>query len=234
MSKSEPVIKPVSKLGPFLSHKSVPQTDSVIVLGAGPSLTSNLQQILDYKKEHNSIVVAASRNYPVFAEYTLFVDHVHYQKQIGSIRSPNIIMTSWCQDSVGTEKNDFNFLVVKALSRPEVYYVDKLEMNKKGTFVHGLGNSGLTTIVSSVFFRPKHVLLAGLDGPDGTYGYSVKFDGTRSGYNKKKQKRLRTKEAYMKSNVLWSFLREREIEIRCVPDCPLWGVDKKKREIVDI
>jgi len=212
------------------NQKNVEQSDSVVVMGAGPSLQHNLDKIKDYIAENDSLVVAAGRQFPIEADYTLFVDEAQYNSYRKQVRSPHVILPIYHRSLVKT-KHDYLF--TNCTLRPKVYYVKRIRVTEDGEFQHGIGSSGFSAIITSVFFRPKKLLIVGIDGPTKIKKdyYSVKFNGERNKYRRGKKKYWEDKIKFVKSDKMWKFLRKYNVSVESFQSDRVWGVDKKERNI---
>ncbi len=215
---------------PKLSFDTVSDSN-VVILGAGPSINSNLETIKKFRDENDAVVIGASRKYPVHVDYTLFVDEVQYSKFIEKLDSPHVIVPKWCPVK-SSHRRKHKYLLLPAPQFPVVYDIPKITMNKENSFDHGLGNSGFASILISPFFRPQKLLIVGFDGPAKNYKEQIKFDGTKGKYSKGKQKRLKSvKQPFVQSKVMWSYLQGYNIEVFSVDNDAVWGLNKDKNNV---
>jgi hypothetical protein len=145
---------------------SMQQSQSVVVLAAGPSLNRNLPMVKTYAKKKESIVIACNYNFDLKADYAMFIGRGIYGSQNKNIEAPNFITTSRI-----VPQNEKHHYIIHSLTEDlrsgiMPYYLEQnISVDEQGVFAHHLSNCGFTALLAAHFFQPQEILIAGLDGP---------------------------------------------------------------------
>ena len=206
-----------------VSYDIFKPVDSVIIMAAGPSISSNFDGIRRFQAENpDHVVLACNYDFPIDAEYPVFIDNGRYRRFIDSIRSPNIIIAPyfgpWLKKKHFTADRTFYKLKWNADVQP--YDVSGILVNKDGSTGHKLGNCGMTCLYLAHMFRPTKVLVAGLDGPQPDNKTVKHFNNITRTWTKKDIDRVDPKKKYLRKLV--KFLRARGAETYTFSNCPFW------------
>ena len=230
------------------NYQTAPKSDSIVVLGGGPSTGANKDKINYYIENNNSIVISINYAYPGIkkSDYTYFGNWIQFLKLYNTIVSPNVIVSYFLQKKVKMRlQKDFYIFWQNAFKKHKFYKIGrgdgkksmkkkKWTINKKGSLKFLPSPSGFAGIVISTLFLPKRILIAGMDGPNNPVKgesltkprFSISRQAWRNvayrSYDHYKQKRNTLK------NLVLPLVFKRNISIDCFGDSPLWGLDKKK------
>ena len=225
-----------------LKYKEVPQSDSVVVLAAGLSALLDKKIINDYVSEHDSIVISANHDYTFIKkiDYTYFGDPHIFLKNFYLTRGI-ILLSVKIVDSIGKSfwncyrKKDSCYEVFTR-RKPHGNCMSKWTISEDGTFPsYKYSSTGFAAACISLLFRPKEVLLSGLDGPEFTDNRRKKERLIKKMFNgdTKKYKTFRESQDKRKclEHKVIPLLKEKDVDIKCVPSSKLYGIDKKKHDI---
>ena len=73
---------------------NINQLNSIVVIGAGPSLNDYIDKINNYITANDAVVIGSNYNYPIASDFTLFTGPGTFKHSMANINSPNIIITS--------------------------------------------------------------------------------------------------------------------------------------------
>ena len=217
------------------NYKAVKRANSVVVLGAGPSLTTNIGKIKRYIIQNNSIVISSNYNFAdlgLNAHYTYVTDEEKLMVNARKIDTPLIVAAAIINYKTLRFLRAFRKrtgLPVYKMGRhggPHVYDGKGLIfMDSTGAFVNkSLGIAGLGAIVSAIVFKPKKMLIVGIDDPTPGKDFKIMYDGKRVNYTKKKKC---TKVVnYFASRVVPT-LRAKKIVVDTFADVNFFGLSKK-------
>ena len=232
-----------------LRYELVESSESVVVLAGGMSVLLDKNKINNYIFKNNSIVISANHSYDFIdkIDYTFFGDPDVFLSKYTSIRGTPIISVR-VKDRLKDRINNmfWNRFIKKKKVCFEVFTrgkkhgnkMKKWKINKDGTFpTLKYSSTGFAAMCISLLFRPKEVLVAGLDGPEfdtpkEKRGSKLpKFD-----FNGRMKKYKSVRDSIEKKNVLEfkviPLLQSKNVNIVCVPSSKLYGIDKKKYNIV--
>lgn len=208
---------------------SLPQVDTVVILGAGPSLNEYIDTINDIK---DKVIIGSNYNFPISSDFTLFTGPGTFKHSVREITSPNIIISQLVlsrRKRIIDSMTEKQFYVMQNIESKKVYYKEiEIKISKEGVFGHSFANSGFTSILVSHFFRPKKVILTGFDGPD------LRSDGYyQTHFNGKDRKWSDPAHGIMKSDfalrqnflrLILEFLRGKNIDIQILGE--FWGINR--------
>lgn len=219
--------------------------DSVIVLGAGPSLNKNLPLIKNYiANKDKTIILACNYNYSLESNFTVFIDRLVFISNIEIIQNKNIIITNRiynykkCRQLI--DKTNRNFYLIDTNENISICKFDKtttsFELNKiivdeNGKVGHNLGNAGQTALFAAHYFKPKKIIALGFDGMD--KNKQKKFDGREMTLNEKNRKTIKYKVDYMQNRLI-PFLKEKSIEIFAFDNDRFWGIKRDSIKTISI
>jgi hypothetical protein len=236
------------------NYETIPQRDNVVILCAGPSIMECKDKIIDYIKINNSIVMSANYNYEKYgikSDYTYITDQIKLYENASKINSHLIIPAKMKtgrenrkQVEIILKKFDdkvfhmidklfnlkYDVYMVGEKHEKEVYKIKKglINISQKGNILHRrLGSAGQGSILLSVIFKPKKILVVGFDGPilDGTYVSKELFDGKKVKYGDKNKYNDSVK--YIASILIPSVLNQ-GIVIETFENVRLYGLNKRK------
>ena len=228
------------------------KSDSVVILCAGPSLFSNKEKIVNYIKKNGSIVFSANYNYEEFgikSDYTYITDQYKLIENLSKINSdlivPVCMKTDCDKHTLKRHLKDHGGIVKNLLrekfdfSKYKLYRVGKknkisvygemgtLRMLSNGEFPYSrLGSAGQGSIMSSLVYRPKRMLIVGLDGA-GKNGKSFSkklYNGEVVKYDRDKSVRITQ---YIEKKLI-PFIKSRGVTIETFDDVLFNGIDKKR------
>lgn len=218
------------------NYSSIKSRDSVVVLGAGPSLTSNIKNIKKYIVKNNSVVISANYNFislGIKTDYTYITDKEKLIKNIHTIRSPIVVPVSIffdkrCANVIRDFHNRLKFAVYKVGEKNTLSVYDcsgGLLLDSHGEFHHcGLGIAGLGALAISLVFQPKKILIVGIDDPKPGKDYKTMYDGKKVFYGK--DRKCKKVIRYFTCNILPT-LRKKNITVDTYEDVGFFGLDKK-------
>lgn len=219
-------------------YNHIAQCDTVIVLGGGPSTRKNIKSINSFIANNNCIVLGANYSYDFISrmDYTYFGDWRRFRDRFKDVRS-NVIVAVTLVDRFSPVfwdevRKDRKCYEVFTRGRKHGQNAKRWKITREGLFPHGkISPSGFAVAVLSAVFRPKKVILFGLDGPIVTNKNMLKkkrFDGVIKEYGTKKK--FRTRQRYLSRFVL-PFLHGQDIDVYCPRNSPFWRLNKKKKKI---
>lgn len=147
----------------FASYENMTKSESVIIIGAGPSLEKVMPKLIKWKNENNPIVIGAHYGYKIKPKYTVFTTPNKFLRAQGKIPGRYI---------VGPRIKDKN------IKRKWRHKVLRMNVHRCGfedwdnsDFITKDGKipqncNGFQAIILSVFCNPSRILLAGFDGFD--------------------------------------------------------------------
>ena len=253
-------------------YANIEQKDSVVVLGAGPSLAKNADKIRDYVRDNGSVIIGANHNFEsigICSDYTLISDNYVLAKTDFSSLNSHVVMPVKTVGRMSTRKDavlrktgfsyeDTIAKLRKHSKRFNTYQVgtpgtkgvfathwklhwkeaylsgmyDKDKSNKHLKIKDGrllykyFGIAGIATFLVSVVFRPKKILVVGIDGvEEGVYQKEM-FDGTVKRFKKSVLKRA--KDTCVMERLIIPSMHRMGIGIETYEDVRLHGLDKKK------
>lgn len=238
-----------------LKFSNMKKADSVVIVCAGPSLSTYKKEVVNYIKENHSLVISANYNHAAFgikSDYTYITDQNKLIENISLIESnlviPAKMKTDYNLDKIKKVMNRYKgvkfFISHKFFNKPySVYkiggaehntvYSDSLpiKMNKNGEFRYRrLGSAGQGSVLLSVLCRPKKILIVGLDGPLNIRDKEISkelYDGSKIAYDKDKFYRIAN---FIESKMI-PFIASRNIVIETFNDVNFYGIDKSKMGI---
>jgi len=218
------------------NYKTIKKSNNIVILGAGPSLSSNIDNIKQYIVRNKSIVIGSNYNFVdlgLNANYTYITDEEKLLTNISKINCPVIIASAILNQRTYRSLRAFRSrtrLPVYKIGRhgaPHVYEEDGLiNIDPEGCFRYrSLGIAGLGALVSSIIFKPQRVLVVGIDDPTPGKDHKIMYDGTKVRYtkNKKCQKVIR----YFSNRIVPTF-RHKKIIIDTFSDVNFFGLSKRK------
>jgi len=238
-----------------LSFETVPQIDTIMCLGAGPSLKDNLSYI---KKMKNIVTIgcmpSTGFHYSDVYDYEFKLDYIllrtKYLKKFCS--NPNnhdkpikIAKNFILGDAINQRMsklsniykyiNKYNNFFWKPIEyRPQTeepveWMTEKIVINDAGIINHNPHDSGLVCVLLSVFFKPKRVIMAGIDGftnfsQNAEQCQIPHFDLSGKIYNKNAIKTMINHRRLSIPKII-NFLQEHGIEVYIFPNTALWGLN---------
>jgi len=204
-----------------ISYNTVKPSDHAIVLGAGPSVKTNLEAIKEYYYKYKPVVISANYSHNIPVNYTLFVDKRKYKEQKYNVENKIVVgrKIEWKNDKDLYPK----IMPIKHSPWPSYLKTKKIVIHSNGKINHEVGNAGFASMLISAFFKPHKILAAGFDGPD-THNKFQHFNGHITKFSKVKTKLVPNRN-FLK--LLISFLRKKEIEITVFENDNFWKLDKK-------
>ena len=120
-----------------ICFENVKKSSHVIVLGAGPSVKTNIKCIRKWKEQHNAVVFAANYKFDIVADYTVFVSSKIFREQRYKADG-NLIVTSdvYSKYWKGDKRLSRRVLSCKT-SKHKPWYKpkpDRVEIKPKGLF----------------------------------------------------------------------------------------------------
>lgn len=227
------------------NYDNAMQSDSAVVLYAGPSVSKNCDRINKYIKENNSIVIGSNYNYEnigLISRYTYMANDFKLIENITKINNDVIVPGRIFSGEIDP-KITRKFIRRHISSGFSVYMTGKpkdkttysiksgsIEVERDGCLPYGrLSSAGHGCMFLSLVLRPKKVLFIGLDGPtDATCEKKIMFDGKVQNYGKP-QKNENFKRHFV--DVVLPSLFSRNIVIETFDDVAMYGLDKKSLNI---
>lgn len=241
------------------NFNTIKNRDSVVVLCAGPSLIKYKSDIRQYIKKENSIVLSANYNYNhsigIKSDYTYITDQLKLFENLHLLNSHLIVPSKMKTDSLFTSRvhrvlkyyddDDSVYIERKKPKFINVYKVgDKrqlsvykqkkiVKMDLSGEFPYKrLGSAGQSCVLLSLVFKPKKILIVGLDGNvSGDISKKKMFDGRVVNYAS--EEKHATVIDYLK-NILFPSVLNYNVQIETFSGVEFYGLDKKKLGITVI
>ena len=225
-----------------LKYKHIRPSKSVVVLGGGPSTSSDKDLINEYISRNDSVVISTNYSYSFISK----IDYVYFGDP-GKFRSNFKTVTGGIFVSVGIVDRYTQELWSRTEKKHECYEVflrgyshgnaiKKWTINRNGTFPSSkYGPSGLAIMCISLLFRPEEILVSGLDGPIVNRRFRLLKKKTFNGKTKiyGNLKKYKTKKRFLEVKVI-RLLQENFVKIKCVPSSRFWNISKKKYGIETI
>ena len=187
------------------------QKDSVVVLCGGPSTTTNAGRLKSYIKKNSSVVLSANYNFyktiGIKSDYTYITDQLKLFENISLLDSDLIIpikmKTSMknapkVNRALTRHRGDIRLYIQRRKpfrissymigdkQKVSVYKEKRKQILMKGNGefpYRRLGSAGQGCILLSLVFRPKKILIVGLDGSTpGDISKKKMFDGSTVKY----------------------------------------------------
>lgn len=225
----------------IFKYSNILQSEHVMIVGGGLSVTKSLSIIGRYIREYNPIIFTANYSYPQFvSHYVYFGDWLRFLEHISTVTSKNIIFSSTIIDRFKKSlwidlKNKFNCYEVYERGKKHCNKISKWEINEDGTFpMSKIGPSGFALFVLSLICRPKTMFVVGVDGPivsNKRVLLKYSFNGKLSEYGTVSKYNIRKKT--LEKSVL-PLVLSKGVKILCSSHCPLWNIKKKRYGIIDI
>ena len=233
------------------SYKHVHQSDSVVIVGGGPSTGIYAEEVKQYIKDNDSTVLAANYSYEglgIESDYTFTIDRRKIVQNIEHLNSHLIVSAKFWEKTNTDKKKKFSKLrepindafyrhvergyKVYKVGRPKGPHlflskkVSFLEIDKNGKFPYStIGISGTSLIPASLVCRPKKMLIVGIDGPVGGGKTKLMFDGREVNYGKD-VKCEKIKQSLL--NIVLPGVLDRKITMETFKDVGIYGFNKKK------
>ncbi len=210
------------------------RSESVVIVGAGPSSTANMEKIIDYAEQNGSVTIVPNYSYHgLKSDYVYFTDKITFAKYMPKMtRNQRIIICQILTHLAKPWLKDHTFYKVGKHGKPVVYNADKIKMSSNGEFPYmSLGTAGFACVLLSVLFKPKRILLAGFDGPSDDYSYKIRL-GEKIKY-KRPAKSTKMRESYFVKRLL-PFVLSRGIEIDSFKGDRLWKANKNQLGINEL
>jgi len=192
-----------------------PETENVIILAAGPSINANYDKLNQIVDSCNNIILACNYSFTrvrKIPEYTVYIDPGAYRRNYGPrIKSPNILVGPTC---ILKEKHldGKNFMKFKWNAKVQPFDVKQMIVHSDGSTGHKLSNCGLACLYLSHFFKPKRVIVAGMDGPEPDNSTYRHFNNVTKKLDSINVTRIKLKKRYLKK-LLLPFLASQGIEV---------------------
>jgi len=224
------------KARPFC-YRVAPKSESIVVVGAGPSVTDNIGAAAEYARENKSIVLCA--NYyerAIDYDYIVYVDVKKYKETIPTLPESKIIAHRGIPLSDRVLKKHKIWRIALNIKKKHLYVSRGVRFPSDGKFPYcSLGNAGFTSALMSAYFKPKKVLLVGFDGPifkkDGSPKSIAKDDGRF--HNFVNLGRAARKVKHFRSRLI-PFLKSKGIVVQAFSNDNLWGINRREAQIEDI
>lgn len=234
-----------------LLYNSMIQRESVVILCAGPSLNVYNQEVIQYIRENNSLVISANydfRDKGMKSHYTYITDQNKLIENVSKIQSHLVIPVKMKTDynqhgveqhlkayggrvksfiSTEFDLDNYKAYQVGVLGKQTVYSAASLKIGKKGRFPYRrLGSAGQGAMMVSLLANPKKMLLVGLDGPNKSNGGLSKslYDGRSIKYDENKFDRI----ADYIGKILIPCVKSRGVTIDTFENVAFYGLNKKK------
>jgi hypothetical protein len=235
-----------------LDYSTSKKSNSVVIIGAGPSTAAHVKDIVKYIAENKSVVYAATYNFdPIIADYTYLNDVEKIRSCITKLRS-GVLLSARMLQKLPKRGYDIYHISKKLHKRgikvwsigdtargsiSNIYKGGQIQFdNISGRFGHyTLGNAGFGAIAASLVSRPKKILIVGIDGHiPGKKNVKMCFNGS----SVKKVKsvpghKIKQCVDYL-SGVLIPHIRSMRIKIEIFQDVRLWDINKKEFGILNI
>lgn len=114
--------------------KTAPPSEHVLVVGAGPSLKTNLHKVLEYISINNPIIFSANYNYShinINSHFTYITDLIKFKQQWKSITSP-IIIPPRLQEFVRRKKITDKKTFLKVGIKMDNVFINEKSYHKSG------------------------------------------------------------------------------------------------------
>jgi len=242
-----------------LDYSQVQQNDSVVVLCGGPSTQIYANRVKQYICDNKSVTISANYDYNhlgVKTDYTYITDTYKLLELVGFLKTSLIIPAEPKTDRIYKQlvrfkmrlykdrierliktrfKGPPNVLVAGTKDVRTTVYDSKgkpydIKINEDGSFPYRrFGSAGQGAIILSLVFRPKKILIIGLDGPsasDITHKYM--YDGTLVKYGDKSK--FRSAKNYIQ-NVLIPSVLSKGVEIETFRNVRFYGTSRHKMGI---
>jgi len=197
------------------------RSDSVVVLGGGPTVADRLSDVEKYAQENNSVVYSSNYDHDIHIDYIVFATPSKFKECMrGSPKCRQLLL----RDEMANKHSEFPgyeyYKYCDKKSSEGAYGNKKILITKAGHFpMFNIGNAGFSTIALSCLSRPKSILLVGFDGLQPKHDSKYTFRGELVKYPKSKGD-IKTK--YF-GNVLLRFVLDRRIQLECYSQDGLWG-----------
>jgi hypothetical protein len=209
---------------------SVEQRDHILILGAGPTLLTNIKTAHDYCVNNNALVIGTSYNFEIASDYTMIVGKSVFRSRISRLRNKNLIVTDWViknnKDIIKKISPKYNLWHMRTSCQDasQQYWEGDISITK-GVFAHHLSNCGFTALLAAHFFRPKEIMIVGFDGPDDN-GFTMQhFNGeTRNQKGLHKDKNISVKKGQFLGKII-AFLNSLRIGVIAFENDSLWGMN---------
>ncbi len=149
----------------YASYESMRQCDSVVVLGAGPSINDNIDLIKKWKEQNRALVIVSNYVYPMLADYTVFVSRKIF-RSYSKKSDGQLIIAPWIYDRLGNKDKEAlsgDTLVINC-STKGIQEVSQIKIKKNGCIPFDPASSGFAAILLASFCKPQKLLIAGFDG----------------------------------------------------------------------
>jgi hypothetical protein len=225
------------------NYKAVKQSDSTVVLCAGPSVANNKDKVLDYIKNNNSVVLGSNYSYEsigIKSDYTYVANDFKLSENAAKINNHIIVPFKVFNGNevdpritrkllLNHIKKGFKVYVIGAYKTPTTYTITKgtIKIEKDGEIIYSrLSSAGHGCMYLSTVFQPKKILLVGMDGPaDSSCQTKVMFDGKVVKYGKPK-KNENFKQHFV--NVVMPTLKSKGITLETFVDVGIYQINKEE------
>lgn len=219
----------------ILNFKTVKQKDQVIVIGGGPSVTSNMNGIRKFIHKFDPIVITANYNFGgIKSHYTYCTDIDIYRAQARYIRSDFMVVPAWFAykyRKIMKKNMRFKFMVIGIENGLNIYHLIRnrgpIQIDKRGNFPYFyFGTAGYGALTIASLFNPKLLLMVGFNGPTEDMTQKQRFDGKFVEYHRSPHK-TNNRKKYL-HGILLPWLKSRNIQIMSFKDDRIWGLNKEK------
>jgi len=235
------------------NFNTVKQRDSIVVLCGGPSTTVNAGRLKQYIKKESSVVLSANYNFfktiGIKSDYTYITDQMKLFENMSLLNSNLIVPVkmktelrnaSRLQRALTRYRGDvrlyierrkpfrINTYMIGDKKKTSIYKEkDKILMSLNGEFPYRrLGSAGQGCILLSLVFKPKKILVVGLDGNvPGDISKKRMFYGSIVSYASE-EKHASVIE-FLKHK-LFPFMSGQGAEIETFNNVGFYGLNKKK------
>lgn len=235
------------------NFQTIRKADSVVVLCAGPSLRQNKDRIKAYIKENSSVVLSANYDYTnsigIKSDYTYITDQMKLFENILFITSALILPIRMKTDSHLKDKvrstlrgsrgdildytrkrsRHIKSLYMIGDKRGDTVYSERelIKIDKYGNFPYKrLGSAGQGCVLLSMIFRPKKILIVGMDGAiPGDISKKEMYDGKIVKYAS--EKKYQDVLHYL-TNVLFPSLAYYKIIVESFENVAFYDIDKRQ------
>ena len=146
---------------PIASTKTMDQSDSVMVLGSGPSLDNTRKIVQKWYQENNPLVIGAHYRFFLKSNYTIFDSPAKFRKAQGKIPGKYIIGDRIKRKSI---KRKFLDRILRIHYSGDVLVEwSQSSFTLKPPKIPRSG-AGWDSVLLATFCRPKKMFIAGFDG----------------------------------------------------------------------
>jgi len=222
-----------------LKYSRIKQSEAVIVLCGGPSVTNNADRINEYVRKYNAVVFGSNYSFDcigIKSDYTYIANDFKLHENIKKINNEVIIPAKVFSGEFPPEDtrkllkaHPYKIYQAGIKANPTTYTIKKgiVKILSDGQIQYSrLSSAGHGCMLVSLLCRPQRMLLVGLDGPtDNTFKEKIMFDGRVQKYGKP-QKHENFKNHFV--NVIVPTVQHHVVQIETFEDVGIYQLDKNK------